>query len=248
MKRRKRRKARASSKRASRRSNPSKRRRKSGRRRSSSAVVVVTNPAGGKKRRRRLRRRSNPSRARRHLRRRRNPSSSYGRAAATSALGFLGGAVMLGADYGVSKIPVNPYAQAAIIAGGGLALSFGVSKFASERFGAGMAGGTGVLTAGRVITAIQLAKLSEPQSSGAKAGEAAGMFPESGRVYPEGGAVYRRESGAPVRHEAGAVYPDAGAIHRLPGATTLRLSGPTDTLAQRFPAGVRVVSAHNAQR
>lgn len=162
---------------------------------------------------------------------------SWGRAAATTALGFTGGAVMLGADYGVSKIPVGPYAQAGIIAAGGLAASFAVSKWASERFGAGMAGGTGVLTAGRVVTAIQLAKLSEPGTTGAKAGEAAGMFPESGRVYPEAGKVYR-EAGAVVHH-------DAGAIARLPGAQSLRLSGPVGTLAQRFPQGVRVVSAHN---
>lgn len=177
------------------------------------------------------------------MRRRRNPSVGWGRAAATTALGFTGGAVMLGADYGVSKIPVGPYAQAAIIAGGGLALAFGVSKFASERFGAGMAGGTGVLTAGRIITAIQLAKLSEPQSSAAKPGEAAGaeagrVFPETGAVYRDAGAVY--EAGAPVRHG-----PEAGAIQRLPGAQPLRLSGPTGTLADR---GVRFVSAHNTRR
>ena len=172
---------------------------------------------------------------------------SWGRAAATTGLGFVGGAVMLGADYGVSKIPVNPYAQAAIIAGGGLVTSFAVSKWASERFGAGMAGGTGVLTAGRIITAIQLAKLSEPQTAGAKPGEAAGvLFPESGRVfrdsgkvYPEGGKVYR-ESGATVRHEA-------GAIARLSGAQSLRLTGPTGTLADRFPQGVQFVSAHNSR-
>lgn len=198
--------------------------------------MVVTNPSHP----RRHRRRRNPGRThrmRRRIARRRNPSSSWGAAAAATGLGALGGLGGLALDYGASKIPVGPYAQAGIEFGTGVVLSVLIAKFASHTVGAGLAGGTAAMVGGRVVQAIQMAKLSEPAGASASQPQsAAGMFPEAGRVYRETGRVYN-EAGAPVRHG-----PEAGRV--LPGAPP-RLFGPSRTLASAGP--FRVVSAHNAR-
>jgi len=181
------------------------RRRSRGRRSNPGMPIVLVNPSGErhmkKGRRRKGSRRG--KRGRHHVRghyRRSNPSSTWGRAAAAAGLGALGGGVAYGIDFGVSYAPVGPTAQSAIIGAAGAVTSIAVAKYADERAGAGIAGGTGFALIGRVREQLALAAAAKATGTG---------------TPQEGGAV-RRMGGQRVRMgvEGGAVYRDAGAIQK----------------------------------
>ncbi len=233
--------------------------------------VVLVNP---RRRRRRSKSRKNPTRRRRnpayghymmnpaprrhHPRRhyRRNPT--FGAAAASTGLGFLGGVIAGGLDWGASYAPVGPKAQAAIIGGAGLLLSLGTGYLISPSVAAGIAGGTASTLFMRLRVMVALAGVSAqstgagalrpaPRGAGAlvrppRAGAGAvvpahaaaavpGLPPAPGMGMPFAGATMRTRVGA-------------GASYNVPNA---RHYGPDSWIRLRGTAGANYVSAHNTR-
>ncbi len=244
------------------------RRSSSGRRRSNPGMpVVLVNPSGGRMARRRTRRKSKTTKRRRRnptSYRRRNPRVKFKTAAMHAALGALGGGITYGIHWGVTMIPVaNPWAKLGIFAGAAGVASIGVSMYADDRVGSGIAGALGYVAAHEI--AQQLYFRTRPQ---ADAG--AVYMKEGGAVYKmnsrhtraDAGAVYRKEAGALVGGATrytqqtgqqsmrpgvfGTSFKDAGASRYVPGP--VRWFGP-QSWAYRYGEGGanrRYVSAHSS--
>jgi hypothetical protein len=194
--------------------------------------VVLVNPSGGtmsnpkRRRRRRRRRRKNPTRRRRATYT--NPRTSATGALAATGLGFLGGGVAYGIDWGVDYAPVSPAIRSVILGVGGAATSFGVAMLADDRAAAGIAGGTGALLIGRVRQQLALAGAGKEDKKKKEEGGKAAL--EAGQVYwrprygarPDAGVVVPQGQAPGVI--AGAFPPEAGAIlgQEVDWAATMR--------------------------
>lgn len=240
-----------------RRSNPRKTRktrstRKSSTRRNPTMPVVLVNPT----KRRSTTRRRNPAKKKRRRRpgkhlvagyrvppyRRRyplreNPAKTVGAAAIDTGLGFVGGLVPAGFDWGCEYLPWPAWAQALSLFGAGTITAIAGSRLADRRIGAGVAGGTSALLVGRVRQLVAMSGFGADEEES------------------EASAVYRnRESGVVVRAR------EAGAMRQITGAHTMqggRLPGRAPSFveagARKYgprswvygDAGAVYVSAHN---
>ncbi|HXS82634.1 MAG TPA: hypothetical protein VN896_07915 [Methylomirabilota bacterium] len=199
-----------------------------------------------------MRRRRNPSFG---YRRRRNPTSSWGQAFLAWAMGMGSGVVGYGINWGVEFIPLATIWRSVIFGGVGAAGSLALAKWADPRLGSGLAGATGALLTGRIVTQIRLAQVSPTSGSTASTPEGGALYRrnpraqlDAGRVFRDGGAVFsRREAGAPVRSMKspafGASFRDAGASRYVQGP--IRYFGPRSWVYGPDGGAVRRVSAHN---
>jgi hypothetical protein len=192
-----------------------------------------------------MRRHRNPA-----IFRRRNPSSSWGHAFLTTLMGLGTGALGYGVNWGVEYIPASPMIRSAVFGGLGFLGSLGLAKFASPTLGAGLAGATGALLTGRIVTQVRMAQVAPSKT------EAGAVYQMGrGRVRQEGGAVYQREAGAVYQREGGAATmrapvfgPPGGSFKREAGASRfvpgpVRFFGPGSWA--KNDGGRRYVSAHN---
>lgn len=239
--------ARGGSRRRRRRTNP--RRRSNYRRNASTMPVVMVNPGRVTRRRRR---RTNPTTRRRRRRGRvhvsryqrryprlANPATTFGGALVSFGLGGVGGLVAGGFDWGAEYLPVPAWAQALSLFGAGVITSVLTCRFADQRAGAGIAGGTTALLLGRTRQIIALSGMGADQTSSTTSAQTQGA---SSVYQTPGAAQVRKIGGAPSM--AGNRFGAPSFVKSQTEAAAVRKYGPRSWVYERG-AGAIYVSAHN---